>query len=197
MKDKEGDVNTLMNIIDKVMSKSKYKCFGKVSYKRSRKEEKIIESLQKEKLSANSDDSNYDEIVSDIDVKLANALHDLNGKLFDDELKSLTELKTKKGKAAAVFNLKDKVLGPKKQGLETIVIKDPDTGVPIHSHDEIKAASLIYCKKLLTNRAPRDGYEETYENKIKLHNMRMIEATTGDCEYLEYDQFKSAIRQCI
>ena len=61
-------------------------------------------------------------------------------------------MKVKKGKAASVFNLKDKIIGSKKKQQEPAVIKDPNTKKIVTYIEEIKRISLKYCVDLLTNR---------------------------------------------
>ena len=61
-------------------------------------------------------------------------------------------MKVKKGKAASVFNLKDKIIGSKKKQQEPAVIKDPNTKKIVTIIEEIKRISLKYCVDLLTNR---------------------------------------------
>ena len=61
-------------------------------------------------------------------------------------------MKVKKGKAASVFNLKDKIIGSKKKQQEPAVIKDPNTKKIVTNIEEIKRISLKYCVDLLTNR---------------------------------------------
>ena len=46
---KKSNVNEMSNDIEKVMKSIKYKCFGKVSVQRMSREQREVESLQKEK----------------------------------------------------------------------------------------------------------------------------------------------------
>ena len=54
-------------------------------------------------------------------------------------------LKKKKGKSAAIFNLKDKVIGKKISVQEATTMKDPKTKDTLTNRNEIKQASLNYC----------------------------------------------------
>ena len=58
----------------------------------------------------------------------------------------------KKGKAAAAFSLKDKVLGKSKTKHEAVVIVDPDSGVDFYEPNEIKHVSLECCVNLLKSK---------------------------------------------
>ena len=40
---------------------------------------------------------------------------------------------------------------------------------------KIKETVVTYCKEQLTNRQPREGFEEDLELKRELHNVRMNE----------------------
>ena len=72
-----------------------------------------------------------------------------------------------------MFKLKDNILGNKKQSMQPVVIIHPETGDEIGNPEEIKTVTLNYCKKLLTNRKPKEQYREIVENKIRLHHERM------------------------
>ena len=59
-----------------------------------------------------------------------------------------------KGNAAAIFKVKERVLGPKKAGLIPTVIKDHESGEDVTDPRRIKKLSVNLCKSLLTTRAP-------------------------------------------
>ena len=80
------------------------------------------------------------------------------------ELKSLKE---SKGGSAATFRLRAKILGEKKEKQEAVVVEDPSTEEIIFEAKKIKSTSLNYLKNLLTNREPK----EEYENDIKVIRM--------------------------
>ena len=69
----------------------------------------------------------------------------------EKDVKYLEEMEHSKGNNAAVFALKEKVLGKKKTGQEQVIIIDPATGKEVHKPDEIKKVSLntvqIYSRK--------------------------------------------------
>ena len=58
-------------------------------------------------------------------------------------------------------------MGSKKSMQEPAVIRDPDTKEYVTDTKEIKRISLKYCVDLLTNRDPKDGYEEIVKIKKK------------------------------
>ena len=67
----------------------------------------------------------------------------------------------KKGKSASIFNLKEKVLGGKKQNQEATSIIDPKTKKRLFDHEEIKKASLQYVCDLLTNEKPKEDFKSS------------------------------------
>ena len=104
---------------------------------------------------------------------------------LENEIAKLKDMKTKKGKSAVVFKLKENVLGSKKAQQEPAVVKDPDTEKLVTDVEEIKRISLEYCVDLLTNRKPKPGYEEIIEKKKEIHEERMNEIIENDVEFSE------------
>ena len=111
------DVDKLDAAIEKKMNKLKYNCFGKVTVKGSSREEQEVKNLQKEKLKVASQSESAEEgkesQLMEIDSKLSQALNKLNNANFEKEINYLLDVKKKKGKAATVFKLREKVLGRK------------------------------------------------------------------------------------
>ena len=95
----------------------------------------------------------------------------------------LKDMKTNKGRAATVFNLKDKIVGSKKQQQEPAVIIDPSTKKSVTDTEEIKRISLKYCVDLLTNREPKEGFEEIIAMKRNVHKERMKEIIDEEIEF--------------
>ena len=92
------DVNMFDNKIDKLMTKCKFSCFGKVSIPASTKEEREIISIQKEKLVTSVNVHNIEK-VQDIDSRLAMAISTANERDFEKKeksiLKTLVKIKIK------------------------------------------------------------------------------------------------------
>ena len=148
------------------MMKAKFASFGKVKIKSKGKDEKELEALQQYRIQISTDAEHNDKEskVEKIDTEMANVIEKIQSKQFQMNLKKLEDVKKDKGKAAAVFTLKEKILGKKKIGQEPTILKDPDTGKELSKHDEIKEASLNYCVQLLTNLQPKDEYREIIED---------------------------------
>ena len=58
---------------------------------------------------------------------------------YEKKLENLKLLKNSKGKSAAVYGLKTKILGDKKVRQEAIAIEDPDTNNLVFDVEEIKS----------------------------------------------------------
>ena len=54
-----------------------------------------------------------------------------------------------------MFKLKEKVLGSRKEGSESVSMNDPVTGQMICDPEELKRASVDYLSSLLRNRDPK------------------------------------------
>ena len=124
------DPEIVWNIIDKQMTKAKFASFGKVKIKSKGKVDRELESLQNKKnqLDKNKADKEKDKEMEKIDKEMANVISEMQSKQFEREITKLEDIRKEKGKAAAVFRLKEKILGKKKTGQEPIVMKDPVTG---------------------------------------------------------------------
>ena len=85
--------------------------------------------------------------VKQIDDQISHELSNIKAKEREDELEELMKIKEKKGRAAAVFKLKDKIIGNKKEPNGPSVLLDPKTNKLIFKPTEIIEASADYCKK--------------------------------------------------
>ena len=90
-------------------------------------------------------------------------------------MKKLETIHEIKGKAAAVFSLKDRVVGSKKTPQEQVVIIDPKTGNEATDPKEIKRISLEFCLNLLKTMEPKEKYAGIIAKKRELHEERMSE----------------------
>ena len=107
---------------------------------------------------------------------------------------NLLSLKKEKGRAAAIFKLKENISGPKKNPLDPVILIDPETGFEVMEPEEIKRVSLRYCVKLLTNREPKDQYVDIFRQKECLHWLRMKEYVSQDIDELTLDMFNNTLR---
>ena len=92
---------------------------------------------------------------------------------YERQLNSLQDLANKKGKSAAIFNLRDSIFGGKKTCQEQVALIDPASGKEVTTPAEIKKVSLEYCVNLLRKRVPENEFKELILNKKWIHEQRM------------------------
>ena len=181
--------------IDKELENVKYKAFGKAKEIRKPKTSREVVALQKEKAKLfggveGKDNLIYDEQVKKIDEQIAVNLLKIQKDAFEKELKALKDIKTSKGKAAAIFKTKAKIVVPKSLAPEAVVLIDPITKTEVTTPDNIKRVSLDYCTDLFTNRKPTEEFSEDIFIKEILHEVRMDEDVKDDMEELSVDRFQ-------
>ena len=82
-------------------------------------------------------------------------------------------IKHAKGGSAALFKLKELVVGRKKVEIEAVTMKDPNTHKTLFKKEEIKTAALDYCANLLANRSPLTYFKLDKDLKDAVHESRM------------------------
>ena len=73
-------------------------------------------------------------------------------------------------------------MGRKQAANVPTLIKDPVSGEEITDPKKIKEASVQYCKRLLTNREPKDEYKVDLEAKDLIHNEIMRQKAVNKSE---------------
>ena len=199
-KDTIEDATKTMKKINVELDKCKFQAFGKVTVKNTPVVNKEIDNLFKEKsklLQMKEDNVENDNKVKEIENNIAGKLLKNQREKLEKEIAKLKEIKSKKGKSAVVFKLKENVLGSKKAQQEPAVVKDPATEKLVTDVEEIKRISLEYCVDLLTNRKPSHGYEELIEKKKEIHEERMNEVIEDDEEFSEahFDECLKILKQ--
>ena len=114
----------MMKKIESVTTKMKFKCFGKVNNSRGMEKDKELDKLYTEKFTAVTDDD-----IKNVDTKIAAKLLEKQRKEYEDKLDYLKTIKKDKGKSAAIFKLKEKILGSRKDGMESVSMNDPNRAV--------------------------------------------------------------------
>ena len=87
--------------------------------------------------------------IKAIDKEIVSKLISKQRENLEKEVKQLKKIGYSKGKAAAIFNLKDKITGKKKTGQEAMTMKHPRTKVLLSKRNEIKEAALLRVFGLL------------------------------------------------
>ena len=184
-----------MQKIEKELTKIKYSCFGKVKIYKKNKEVKKLESLQLKKykiLHTNEEDK--DGKLEAIDEEMASVLKLIERNNLEVDIKRLENLNSNKGRSAAVFGLRDMILGRKKSPQEQVVIKDPETGNEVSTPDEIKRVSLRYLVNLLSNNPPGEQFKGHVERLKTLHFERMREVYDEDNKELSKETFEKTLK---
>ena len=190
----EEDPEIIVKKIENVMKDIKYQAFGKVKEKANTKVCKELESLQKEKIklfNLKDPKNNVEEKIKEIDSQISLNLLKKQREAFESELESLRELKKSKGISAAVFRVREKVVGPKSSKQEATVIIDSKTNLEVSTPEEIKRVSLQYCVDLLTNREPKEDFIEDIYWKNMVHEVRMEEIVEDDFHLVTDDMLEN------
>ena len=174
--------NEMMTSIEKVSNKIRFQCFGKVRNSRRLEGDKTLENLYKEKLKTTSDAES-----KAIETKIADILIKNQKEEYEKKLDYLKTIKQDKGKSAAIFKLKDKVVGSRKEGCETVSMNDPISGEMICDPEELKKASVKYLSSLLEKREPKEEFKRDLQTLKLLHHSRMEEQCNEDDELTEKD----------
>ena len=189
------DADTMMKKIDNELNNIKFKVFGNAKEKNKVTVSKEIESLQKEKvelcrLNDTRRDNAFNDVLKEIDGKLATHLLQKQRQAFETELESIRNLKYTKGRSAAIFSLRTTIVGSKSSKQEATVLIDPKSKSEVTTPEDIKRVSLQYCVDLLTNRKPKEDYIEDIWLKDIVHLVRMEEICEDDIQELALNTFE-------
>ena len=190
------NANDIFKKINKELTSINYQAFGKVKVKR-RKDNETLEALLKEK--QNLHKKVDDDVVSDaqeIDARISAELQNIQRKDVEEKLNQMAKTKENKCVAAVVYELKVSILGKKKLSDEPSAVFDPKTKKLVFKPEEIREVAGDYCEALLTNREPREGFEQDIELKNLVHIVRMKERDPDD-EHEEFsvDLFNKVYRE--
>ena len=178
--------------MDRILDKIKFRSFGKVTFTNKPQSDKSLEKLYKEKQKLISDNDN-EGIITEVENKIASLLVEKQRTEYEKKLKDLKTLKESKGRCAASFNLKAKILGEKKVQQEATVVEDPETGEIVFEPNEIKTVSINYLKNLLNNREPKEDFVKDLAVIKILHERRMNEPDVKNKDDLTQKDFNSLL----
>ena len=131
--------------------------------------------------------------IQDVENKIANLLIQKQRTEYEKKLDNLNKLKNCKGRSAAIYNLRSSILGEKKVRQEAVAIEDPGTKNLVFEAEKIKSISLSYLKNLLTNRNPKNGYENDLKVINLVHEVRMAEKTE-EIDVYSLDNFEDLLK---
>ena len=186
----DNDSNKIIKAIKKELYSIKHRSFGKVKYcECSNKTNKLDDLYARKSACTNS----YD--VESVDKEIPNELKKVRKENFEKKINSIVNVKKKKGNCAAIFQLKEDVVGSKSTPNEATILIDPKTNSEVNSVKEIKRISLQYCQELLTNRKPSEGFEDIIKRKVEDHDKRMRERNPENEYELSLDMFHGALKR--
>ena len=163
----QSNPEQMMGELDRRLEKIKFQSFGKVTKTfKSLTHDKELTKLYKEKDTEGCDEEKINRLIN-------NKLHEKQLQTYEKKLEDLKKLKKEKGKSAAVFKLKDKIVGSKKIAQEAVSMKDPESGELIIENEKLKEASAKYVSNLLTNRIPLEEFRDEFHSMEFLHEIRM------------------------
>ena len=142
----------IMNKVDKIENKMKYKSFGKSKPK-----------SKKKILNESKDTRTEDDCANDLAKRQLDKM----------EAAILRVQKQNIGRCGKVFKMKDEIAGSKKTKNEAHAVLDFRTKELVVSNSEIKRVTLDYCKEVLKNNEPEEDFKELVEYKEKVHKIRM------------------------
>ena len=171
--------------LERIMNKLKFRSFGKVTFSNRCKFDKPLEKLYHEKRIFTSEKN--EEKIREIEANISELLVIKQRQEYEKKLLDLKTLRESKGRSAANFKLKEKILGEKKEKQEAVAIEDPITEEMLFDPEKIKETSLNYLKTLLINREPTDEYAKDIEVIRILHNKRMNERNVDEEELSQKD----------
>ena len=158
--DLDNNIETVMNKIEKIETKIKFKAFSKTKHK----SKNLVKVLNNKKTQKKDDELKQRE---------ANIVE-----------KHIEDIKAKThGRAGNVFRIRKSIAGPKKAGQEASSIKDPVTGELHVDRDAIKKTTLAYCVKNLQGNAP----DETVKEVVKKRKIEQLKKMEDEDDTLEID----------
>ena len=186
------DSTQIMSRMSRFLNRIKLESFGKVKVSHSSESNRRLEELYKLKTYAIKIDDEPE--ANKIENQIREELLIQQRKDFEKKLKCLDEIKKKKGNSSAIFKLKEQLLGSKKAGPEAVSMEDPRTGLMIVEKKKLKEASVNYVSNLLTNRLPKEEYQQEFQAMENLHDLRIAENENND-EELTKDDFEDFLKQ--
>ena len=178
-----NDPDKLMNLIDKELKSIKFNAFGKVKIKKKTEYDELSALIEKRNALMRNKPSVASEEIENLEYLIAKSLQIKQKKNLDNELEKLTDLIENNGRPKAASYLKESILGNKKNTDEPCAIRNPKTNKLVFNSQEIIKVSADYCVDLLTNREPKEGFENDLKLKRLVHEVRMENKDDDDDEY--------------
>ena len=153
----------------------------------------MIEKKQNIGKDLNLAEDEAEEELAVVDKEICEEIKAVNSECIDANLIKFSKIQKTKGQSAAVFKLKEDILGPSKFSNDPVAIVDPETGIEVMTPQEIKKVSLKYCVRLLTNREPSDQYYDYVQRTKALHWERMTKMIKNDLTELLVEMYNDSL----
>ena len=155
--DKEKDIDEVLEKVEAIETKLKFKTFGKYTVKSLAKRKEKVEKEEE-----------YLTIEERAEKLLKNQT-----KRVDEAVNKVKE--SGQNKVGQIFKISQEIKGTENGSSRANAIKHPRTGKLVVDQDEIKQVSLKYCQEVLTKNKPHKEFETMAHMKEILHNKRMNE----------------------
>ena len=132
--------------------------------------------------------------MEEIEEEIASEILKNQRQDIEKRLAGLKEIKDARGPTAAIFHLKEEVVGKKKTGQEACTVVDPNTGNNVFDHEEIREVCLEYCANLLENFPPDKEYVLENSTTSLVHAVIMEESDHPD-PILTEDDFNNVVKR--
>ena len=152
IEDEGYNSDELMQKVDKVENKVKFKAFGKTKPRT----EKAVEKSAK---------------IPDTEDEQARAILKKQSDKMEEEVFKVKSLK--QGRTTNVFKMREAITGKKKAKQEAHAIFDEETKELVVSNSEIKRVTLKYCLNILENNKPDEDFKVLAKLKDEVHQLRM------------------------
>ena len=185
----------IMSIIERELNDVKHKAFGKVKVKKRREVDELKYILEeKDNLIKNKNsNANFQVELEVIDDKISKAMKDKQKREYEKAIENVKSIKSRKGVAGAVFNVKDKIIGRKKDSDEPTAVVNPKTNRIETKPSTILKVCADYVEELLTNKEPRESFKDVEWKRI-IHDIRMKERNENEIPFSR-ELFNSTFKQ--
>ena len=139
---------------------------------------------------------NKEKYIKLLDDKISQSIKRQQKANIDREFSKIKNTIKNKGRVSAMFNLREQKLGSKIKSQDPAAIKCPKSNNIIHDPKEIRKHTLQYCVNLLENKLPNKDYEELFQLKKEVHEMRMGEPDSEKFTLTE-DMFNKALKDIV
>ena len=159
LENEELDTEEIMEKVDKIEEKMKFKAFGKTKPKTGKKMAAKVLKTDAEVLEEQT-------------------------KFIEEEITKVKD--DTKGKVGRVYAMKKRISGGRKEAQEPVAIRDPDTDELVVAAEDIKKVTLKYCESNLMKKE-EEPKGEAKRIQEECHRWRMKEENDEECDVNKED----------